>query len=138
MGATPNAMANMQAICDKYAPSIKAYLLIPIVGSLFADFINSLVNVFLLIWSDVRGMSGMKLKKLLHIEDENVAVPEIHIEEYEGLQDEADRRRTRKWRKGYRMTTWRCPRSIFIGKRIENRDLITAVFRSRALPAPED
>lgn len=43
MGATPNAMANMQAICDKYYPSIKAYLIIPIVGSLFADFLNSLV-----------------------------------------------------------------------------------------------
>lgn len=43
MGATPNAMANMQAVCDKYAPSVKAYLLIPLVGSLFADFINSLV-----------------------------------------------------------------------------------------------
>lgn len=38
MGATPNAMANMQAICEKYSPSVKAYLLIPIVGSLFADF----------------------------------------------------------------------------------------------------
>mgnify|MGYP002230425292 CR=1 FL=1 len=43
MGATPNAMANMQAVCDKYSPSVKAYLLIPPVGSLFADFINSLV-----------------------------------------------------------------------------------------------
>lgn len=46
MGATPNAMANMQAICDRYAPSIKAYLLIPLVGSLFADFINSLAITF--------------------------------------------------------------------------------------------
>lgn len=46
MGATPNAMANMQALCDRYAPSIKAYLLIPLVGSLFADFINSLVITF--------------------------------------------------------------------------------------------
>ena len=46
MGATPNAMANMQAICDKYVPSVKAYLLIPLVGSLFADFINSLVITF--------------------------------------------------------------------------------------------
>ena len=43
MGATPNAMANMQVLCEKYAPSVKAYLLIPLVGSLFADFINSLV-----------------------------------------------------------------------------------------------
>ena len=43
MGATPNAMANMQAITEKFAPSVKAYLLVPIVGSMFADFINSLV-----------------------------------------------------------------------------------------------
>ena len=46
MGATPNAMANMQALCDRYVPSVKAYLLIPLVGSLFADFINSLVITF--------------------------------------------------------------------------------------------
>ena len=46
MGATPNAMANMQALCEKYAPSVKAYLLIPLVGSLFADFLNSLVITF--------------------------------------------------------------------------------------------
>ena len=43
MGATPNAMANMQAVTEKYRPSVKAYLLVPIVGSMFADFINSLV-----------------------------------------------------------------------------------------------
>ena len=42
MGATPNAMANMQAICDRYAPSVKAYL----IGSLFADFLNSLIITF--------------------------------------------------------------------------------------------
>lgn len=46
MGATPNAMANMQAVCDKYEPSVKAYILIPIVGSLFADFLNSLTVTF--------------------------------------------------------------------------------------------
>ncbi|MDD6235481.1 MAG: sodium/glutamate symporter [Lachnospiraceae bacterium] len=46
MGATPNAMANMQAICNRYVPSVKAYLIIPLVGSLFADFINSLVITF--------------------------------------------------------------------------------------------
>ncbi len=46
MGATPNAMANMQALCDRYVPSVKAYLLIPLIGSLFADFINSLAITF--------------------------------------------------------------------------------------------
>ena len=40
------SVANMQAICDKYAPSVKAYFIIPIVGSLFADFLNSLTITF--------------------------------------------------------------------------------------------
>ena len=42
MGATPNAMANMQVLTDKYGPSVKAFLLIPLIGSMFADFMNSL------------------------------------------------------------------------------------------------
>jgi len=46
MGAMPNAMANMQAICGRYAHSAKAYLLIPVVGSIFADFFNSLIITF--------------------------------------------------------------------------------------------
>lgn len=46
MGATPNAMANMQALTEKFLPSVKAYLLVPIIGSMFADFINSLVVTF--------------------------------------------------------------------------------------------
>ena len=46
MGATPNAMANMQAVTEKFVPSVKAYILVPIVGSMFADFINSLVITF--------------------------------------------------------------------------------------------
>lgn len=46
MGATPNAMANMQALSEKFRPSIKAYIIVPIVGSMFADFINSLGITF--------------------------------------------------------------------------------------------
>ena len=46
MGATPNAMADMQAITERYIPSVKAFLLVPIVGSLFADFFNSLIITF--------------------------------------------------------------------------------------------
>lgn len=42
MGATPNAMANMQVLTNTFAPSVKAYLLVPIVGSMFVDLINSL------------------------------------------------------------------------------------------------
>lgn len=46
MGATPNAMANMQAITEQFGPSVKAYIIIPIIGSMLADFINSLTITF--------------------------------------------------------------------------------------------
>ena len=46
MGATSNAMANMQALTEKFAPSVKAYIIVPIIGSMFADFINSLCVTF--------------------------------------------------------------------------------------------
>ena len=41
MGATSNAMANMQVITKKYGPSPTAYFAIPMVGSLFIDFFNA-------------------------------------------------------------------------------------------------
>ncbi|MEI3189010.1 MAG: sodium/glutamate symporter [Lachnospiraceae bacterium] len=44
MGATPNAMANMQgAVCVSTRRQWRRTFLIPLVGSLFADFLNSLV-----------------------------------------------------------------------------------------------
>lgn len=43
MGATPNAMANMQAFSAANGPSLKAFLVIPLVGSLFIDFFNALI-----------------------------------------------------------------------------------------------
>ena len=46
MGATPNAMANMQVLTEKFAPSVMAYILVPIIGSMFADFLNSLCVTF--------------------------------------------------------------------------------------------
>lgn len=46
LGATPNAMANMQAICEKYRPSVKAFMLVPIVGGFLNDFTNSILITF--------------------------------------------------------------------------------------------
>ena len=43
MGATSNAMANMQAVTKQHGPSPVAYFAIPMVGSLFIDFINARV-----------------------------------------------------------------------------------------------
>jgi len=41
LGATPNAMANMETFTKANGPSVKAFFIIPIVGSLFIDFINA-------------------------------------------------------------------------------------------------
>lgn len=43
MGATSNAMANMQAVTRKYGPSPISFFTIPMVGSLFIDFVNALI-----------------------------------------------------------------------------------------------
>lgn len=46
MGATPNGVANMNALVSKYYPSPKAFFVLPIVGGLFIDFVNSFVILF--------------------------------------------------------------------------------------------
>ena len=43
MGATPNAMANMQSITEKFGPSPKAFLIVPIVGGMFCDLTNTAI-----------------------------------------------------------------------------------------------
>ncbi|RYF81233.1 MAG: sodium/glutamate symporter [Comamonadaceae bacterium] len=43
LGATPNAMANMQAFAKVNGPSFKAFFVIPLVGSLFIDFFNAVI-----------------------------------------------------------------------------------------------
>ena len=52
MGATSNAMANMQVVSKKYGPSSIAYFAIPMVGSLFIDFFNAAMIAFNIgLWS---------------------------------------------------------------------------------------
>jgi len=43
MGATPNAMANMQAVTKEYGPAPQAFFVVPLVGSLFIDFFNGVL-----------------------------------------------------------------------------------------------
>ena len=48
MGATPNAMANMQAVTGQYGPAPTAFMVVPLVGSLFIDFCNaSILTAFI-------------------------------------------------------------------------------------------
>ncbi|EDU6381558.1 hypothetical protein G8954_004562 [Salmonella enterica] len=43
LGATPTAIANMQAITDRFGPSHMAFLVVPMVGAFFIDIVNALV-----------------------------------------------------------------------------------------------
>lgn len=40
LGATPNAIANMSTISEKYGPSTKAFLIVPLVGAFLIDLIG--------------------------------------------------------------------------------------------------
>ena len=48
LGATPNAMANMSAVCYKYRYAPTPFLIVPIIGSMFTDLINTgIISLFL-------------------------------------------------------------------------------------------
>jgi ESS family glutamate:Na+ symporter len=51
LGTTANAMANMEALVEKYGPAPKAFLVVPMVGAFFIDFTNAIIITFCLnIW----------------------------------------------------------------------------------------
>lgn len=50
MGATPTAVANMQAITNQYGPSHKAFLIVPLVGAFFIDIINAFLIQGFISW----------------------------------------------------------------------------------------
>ena len=48
LGATPNAMANMSAVCYKYRYAVQPFVIVPIIGAMFVDLINTgVITVFL-------------------------------------------------------------------------------------------
>lgn len=48
LGATPNAMANMNAVCYKYHYTVKPFLIVPIIGAMFVDLLNTtIITIFL-------------------------------------------------------------------------------------------
>jgi ESS family glutamate:Na+ symporter len=48
LGATPNAVANMKALVERFGPAPRAFLVLPIVGAFLIDFVNATnVTIFL-------------------------------------------------------------------------------------------
>ena len=48
LGTTANAMANMEAMVQRFGPAPRAFLVVPMVGAFFIDFANAiLITVFL-------------------------------------------------------------------------------------------
>jgi ESS family glutamate:Na+ symporter len=43
LGITPNAVANMEALTERYAPAPRSFLIVPVVGGFFIDVSNSLI-----------------------------------------------------------------------------------------------
>jgi len=43
LGATPNAVANMNAISERFGAAPRAYLVVPMVGAFFIDFSNAMI-----------------------------------------------------------------------------------------------
>jgi len=43
LGATPTAVANMEALTRRFGPSPQAFLVVPLMGAFFIDFLNALV-----------------------------------------------------------------------------------------------
>lgn len=43
LGITPNAVANMEALTERYAPAPRSFLIVPVVGGFFIDFSNALI-----------------------------------------------------------------------------------------------
>jgi ESS family glutamate:Na+ symporter len=41
LGATPNAVANMESIVERFGPAPRAFLVVPMVGAFFIDFANA-------------------------------------------------------------------------------------------------
>ncbi len=48
LGATPNAVANMKALVEKFGPAPRAFLVVPVVGAFLIDLVNALNITFFL------------------------------------------------------------------------------------------
>jgi glutamate:Na+ symporter, ESS family len=50
LGTTANAMANMEALVERYGPAPRAFLVVPMVGAFFIDFTNALIITVFVSW----------------------------------------------------------------------------------------
>jgi ESS family glutamate:Na+ symporter len=52
LGTAANAMANMEALVDRYGPAPRAFLVVPMVGAFFIDFVNAIIiTICLNLWT---------------------------------------------------------------------------------------
>ncbi len=50
LGATPTAVANMTAVTEKFGPSPKSFIVVPLVGAFFIDIANAVIIELFLRW----------------------------------------------------------------------------------------
>jgi glutamate:Na+ symporter, ESS family len=50
LGTVANAIANMRTLVSSYGPSPRAFIVVPMVGAFFIDFVNALIIVWFINW----------------------------------------------------------------------------------------
>lgn len=50
LGATPDAVANMRSVVERFGPAPQAFLVVPMVGAFFIDFSNALIITGFINW----------------------------------------------------------------------------------------
>ena len=50
LGTTANALTNMRALVERYGRAPRAFLVVPLVGAFFIDFVNALLITAFLNW----------------------------------------------------------------------------------------
>jgi glutamate:Na+ symporter, ESS family len=50
LGTTANALANMKSVTERHGAAPRAFLVVPLVGAFFIDFVNAVIITFFLNW----------------------------------------------------------------------------------------
>ena len=50
LGATPTAIANMTAVTQRYGPSPRSFIVVPLIGAFFIDIVNAIVIQLYIGW----------------------------------------------------------------------------------------
>ena len=76
LGATPTAVANMQSITEKFGPSHKAFLIVPMVGAFLCRFCQCFYSYRVFLYFGIVSSEGKEaVRKVLFMKGDLQIVP---------------------------------------------------------------